>query len=572
MIQESTDIKPEWDYVDKQYRWFTYSADDTGLRLICLEDRDTGAMLSTSVANPLKRTAAHRAWSSARQSRANGMSWEIMHEMGEKGIDPDVKLDEMFRNYGHASVGDMARITVDMGNIPMHLCVALFNTGVINSGQEKSTRYQPKFGKALLQPLKNYIPPHVPTEEVDHFEIGYKELGDLSLSLFTKHRKSLTSAFTSYYKPDTNNPDHKGALGSRVLDCARYFLLFGQCSGLSYETSARDWSRIISELKSSPIAYYHLVAQQLEMLLAPSQEIESIINYKAEAPSLIRHTISQTTTNTNLSALKTYLENKTNLLKIVPIHYIFRGMVIQNVNMLNSALTVGDRIIAQYMQQLYPSLDTQLLLIWVHAAEAKIKFAISKIIFDNHSNYCEMPLLANVTNLSFVLKSSLGETRDFNRHRSWGRFIPLPLLYGEPITKNTIEQILSNGFVLPAYLTEVKQFEKHREIFEKDLHTYYKKLRAFIQTIEKKYGETIDYSFALNLIPLAHQIDIWMHGNPKQALYLTNQRVRPGGHINYRILAYEANQAISNYDQYFESMRLINKPDPSNREQFFDRG
>ena len=121
------EIHPEKEFITSSYRWFTYSADVTGLQLIGLEDLSTGTIATTTVANPMKRTAAHKAWAGARHSRAAGMPWDILHEMGEKGVNPDQKLEEMFRGYGHASVGDMARLTVDFGKIPMH-CVWLFFT------------------------------------------------------------------------------------------------------------------------------------------------------------------------------------------------------------------------------------------------------------------------------------------------------------------------------------------------------------------------------------------------------------------------------------------------------------
>lgn len=75
----------------------------------------------------------------------------------------------------------------------------------------------------------------------------------------------------------------------------------------------------------------------------------------------------------------------------------------------------------------------------------------------------------------------------------------------------------------------------------------------------------------LNLLPLAHQVDIWMHGDPKQALYLTTQRVRPGGHINYRALAYEANQLLAASDPYLAAIQLEQRPNPASRDEFFDR-
>src|SRR5579859_4300499 len=266
--QAKTEIQPEKDFTAGSYRWFTYSADVTGLRLICLEDLTTGTVATTTVANPEKRTAAHKAWAGARQSRAAGMPWEILHEMGEKGVDPDQKLEEMFRGYGHASVGDMARLAVDMGKIPMHLCLALFNEGSLNSGQEKSTRYQAAFGKAILHPMKHYLSESVPQEDVERLEEEYQSFGALSLELFARHKAELLPVFEQYYSADVKKPAEKSALLSRVLDCVRYFLLFGQWSGMSFETSARDWSRIIAELGASPLPYYQKVAAQFVKLLA----------------------------------------------------------------------------------------------------------------------------------------------------------------------------------------------------------------------------------------------------------------------------------------------------------------
>ena len=62
-----------------------------------------------------------------------------------------------------------------------------------------------------------------------------------------------------------------------------------------------------------------------------------------------------------------------------------------------------------------------------------------------------------------------------------------------------------------------------------------------------------------------------MHGDPKQAAYLTAQRSRPGGHINYRTLAYDANQLIASSDAYLSGIKLAKRPDPSSQEEFFDR-
>ena len=566
-----TDSSIEREYISGTYRWFTYAPSITGLRLICLEDRETGAVVTTTVANPERRTAAHRAWAGARQSRAAGMPWDILREMGEKGIDPDQKIEETFRSYGHASVGDMARIAVDMGRIPMHLCLALFNESSLNSGQEKSTRYQPRFGKAVLHHLRHYLSADLKASEIASLEEAYQSLGTHSLSLFARHREQLLSAFANYYQADTSKPAQKSALTSRVLDCVRYFLLFGQWSGMSFETSARDWSRILAELKASPIAYYHRIAHQIEHLLAPTPEEEEILSYRAEAPGLIRHTEPLATANHNLQALREFITQQTDLLAAVPIQRTAPQCVAQRVLLLGAGASAGDCLVAQYLLLLWPGLERDTLLHWVRTRDEAMKRSISSLLFAGHSNYAELPVFARTTTTSLAVESFLGELRDFNRHRAWGRFIPLPLVFGPRITLDTAQQILARGFGLPLYLTEVSDFAEQRDAFELDLYGYYQQLQIFIDHIAQRYGADFDYSFVLNLLPLAHQVDLWMHGDPKQALYLTAQRVRPGGHINYRALAYEANQLLAASDPYLSAMRQESRPDPTSRDEFFDR-
>ncbi len=566
-----TEIYPESEYIEGSYRWFTYPADLTGLRLICIEDLTTGTITTTTIANPTKRTAAHKAWAGARQSRAAGMPWEILYEMGEKGVDPDQKLEEMFHGYGHASVGDMARLAVDFGRIPMHLCLALFHEGSLNSGQEKSTRYQAAFGKAVLHPLQLYVPESFPKEELEDLEKEYQSFGIESLELFAKHRATLLRAFEEYYDVDTAKSDQRGALTSRVLDCVRYFLLFGQWSGMSFETSARDWSRIIAELKASPLSYYQRVAGQIEKLLAPTKEEEEALDYKAEAPGLIRHTAPLFTANRNLHALKQFLEEHTDLLQSVSKYSGSPQRVDQHVSLIEPLYTEGDRLAASYALLLWPGLERVQLLSWIHAQDSETKKAISTIIFSGHTNYCELPGFGRTTRMTLVMESFLGELRDLNRHRAWGRFFPLPLVFGERLTMETIAQIIGRGFGLPLYLTAIEAFAEHKAAFEQDLVAYYTKLQVFLEKVSASYLDTIDYAFVLNLLPLAQRVDLWMHGDPKQAAYLTAQRSRPGGHINYRALAYEANQLIAKSDSYFTGMQLSKKPDPSSKEEFFDR-
>jgi hypothetical protein len=182
-----------------------------------------------------------------------------------------------------------------------------------------------------------------------------------------------------------------------------------------------------------------------------------------------------------------------------------------------------------------------------------------------------LPAFGRTTRMTLVVESFLGEIRDLNRHRAWGRFLPLPLVFGTPLSQSMLEQIIARGFGLPLYLTAIPAFAESKNAFEQDLLAYYAKLQSFLEQVSSTFGAGIDLSFALNLLPLAQRVDLWMHGDPKQAIYLTLQRSRPGGHINYRSLAYETNQLLAGYDPYLSALRLASRPDPASREEFFDR-
>lgn len=568
-MNENQELNPTLEFpTEDGYRWIVYHESDTGLPLIGLADLDTGVTTTTIIPRLGKRVAAHRAWAGARQSRAPGTPWEIMHEMEERGVNPDQKLEEMFRTYGHASVGDMARLQVDISGGPMHLNLAVFQESGINSGQEKSTRYQSRFGRSALHGLRHYLPSEFPQDELERLEAEYQKFGGLSLDLFTKHRDLLTTAFTDFYQPQ--NQGEISSLNSRVLDCVRYFLLLGFGSGMSFETSARDWSRIIGEMKAAPLQFYGKVASQMERLLSPSPTEEIMLGAKAEAPGLIRHADAALLTNNNIAELRKYALDKSDFLQRVvfePSH----GRVDQEVELLSREYSEGDRLVVQYMLLIFPGLNAHQLLDWVHGQETEAKKTISQIIFAGHDNYREMPIWAGTTMQTLRMHTFLGELRDFNRHRAWRRFIPMPLVFGEAWTSETATQVLNRGFGLPLYLTDNPQFSNQGKAFEADLARYYDNLFRFVSKTERDYGRTIDYAWVINLLPLAHQMDMWMHGDPKQSLYLTHQRTRNGGHINYRALAYGANQLLVSSDPYLSGMRLEKKPDPASRIEFFDR-
>lgn len=551
------------------YRFFFFDETKTILPHACLENPANGVVVSTSLADPNKRIAAIKAWSGARHSREPGMSWDILHQMLlDSKLDADKKVSDFFYITRHASPADMAPIGVHLEKVPMHLCLAIFNNFSTNSGQEKSTRFQMEFDDAPLQGISSYLR-DVNPEALREVEGEYQKFGKLASFFFTTYRDIIGARLRDRFRP-TNAKEEK-ALTARTLDTARVFLLFGQLTGQYVGEGARNWARLIGEMKASPVGFYRDVAGQLQRLLAPTPEEEDALGFKAEAPSLIRHAESADTANRNLASLKNYIAANTNLLREVTINRRFKGEVAQRVTLLPKKYTTAERVVAQYLLSLWPGLDRNGLLAWVNEQSEVTKMEISKIIFAGHSNHREPPSWTGTTDQTIIVDASLAEVRDLDRHRAWTRYIEIPAVFGLPMTKDTFVQILSKGYVLPAYLTEIEEFADLRKSIEDSLNIHYKGLYRLLGLIDRRFKGTADYSLMLNLLPFCHHVPLWMHGNPKQELYMPQQRLKPGGQINYRIAAWDTSQLVANSDPYLEGIRLGARPNPASREEFFDR-
>lgn len=568
-LHEFGDLAPNKEWITPDgYRWFIFTPKQTGITLLCLEDCTTGIVLSSPLARPESRVAAHKAWGGARQSRAPGAPWDIYAEMVQKDIDPSKRAEQMFAGYGHKSVGDMADMMRDAHLVPLHYCLAEFNHMFVNAGQEKSTRYQIIFGDKPLFELKHFLPKEVEKGAVEELEEEYQALGRLSLGYFTKYSQDLVSPFTDHFRPRTAK--QRDSLNSRVLDCARFFVLMGQRTAMSNKNSARDWSRWIAELKSSHMPLYKRIGDQMVKFFAPTEAEEGFLGAKAEAPSLIRHTEENDTTNRNLAELKRFVESETQLLSEVGMEE-GRGEMDHDVFLLSRDFTEGEKLVCQYLLTIWPGLKREELLGWVKTRPDDLKRQISSIVFRDHHCNNELGNLAATRGISLVFRAAIGEHRDNNRHRAWGRFLPLPLVFGVPVDFKTAKQILNKGYHLPLYLSKMPEFSSVGKQFSSDLANYYGHANAFLEKLHQKFGDTIDYSVVINLLPLAHSEEMWMHGDIKGASYFPDRRRRPGGHVNYIDLAARANELIANSDPYLSGLRFHASPQPFSREEFFDR-
>lgn len=563
-------LKPDKEFLDPGgFYWFKYSQEQTGIAVVNVEDPQTNVVLSTVLANPDIRSASLKAWSSARHSRASGTVLDILLEIKDKNVDSDKKVSDFFNNYGHASVAELASgMTVHFQGVPMTFPMGLFNIEETYAAQEKSTRYQQEFRKSILSPLKHYLS-GLPEEKMNAITTEYTALGEMALGFFNTHLNNLEPVLTNTFKPE--NAEEKKSLDNRNLDIARGFLLFGMGTGNSLMTSAREWSAIIARMKGSHLPFFQRMGNHVEKLLAPTVDVEEALGFKAEAPSLLRHTEASTLVNKNLANLRQFLEKKTDLLDEVGVDINYQGRRRQTVCLLPNKLDLGDRMAAQYLLTLWPGLNHQELYSWLAKQSDETKSKIGALIKSGHDYRLELPNWAGTTGLTMDLNTQLKVTRDLNRHRAWERFINLPLMFGDKWDHFTAKQIVSQGFGVSYHLGGTVGLSYCGGEIEKDFNHYYQKLLRFVDRVYDRVGNSVDYTFVANLLPLAHMTGMFMHGDPRQANYLTTLRVRNGGDIDYRLPAYGLSLLVSRSSPYFESWALSNRPDPKDRLQFFDR-
>lgn len=537
--------------------------DNTDLVIVSVTDTRTGYTVRTALPNSGKQTASIMAFAGARFSRSALSAEELFQEIREAGSNANAKLANIFRNYGHSSVADMAQLFAYIEQIPDHYSTIFFNETSVGGGQQRSTRYQ-DFGNSNPLGLES-LGLDKSSENFDLINQKLLDLQQYTLEKYKYYQEKLTKEYTRVYNIDENNKSEKGALTARVFDSTRYFLPSGLMNktSLAYITSAREWARLISSFKASNEYNLVCLGEQLEILFAPEESMANQLGYTPEAPDLIRHTEADFISKDNLDSLHKYLQEELKIeskLKFIQ-EITYKPL---KAELLDFKLSSGAKILFQHILTIYPNASINSILEFISNLDEQQELKISQILFQNFSHHKQMGNLFRVNTHSFILTCSNSELRDLNRHRAWGRYIP---------ALNTInyQANLYTGYTLPLYLTDNSDLSEIRQEFEKDLQSYYSQLQEFI-ALTSPYTWFPQYIYT-QLLPFAHIFTSIFHASPKEISYMTQLRVRPGGHINYRCLAYEIASLGANSEILLKAMlpEHIQKPDPCSREEFIDR-
>ncbi len=539
---------------------FTFSSsntDQTGLRIISLQDKRTGFVVRTALAQDGTQVPSIMAFAGARFSRSADAATDIFSEIHQSKKSAQEKLANIFHNYGHASVGDMAMLFAYIENVPRYLMAKFFSSTALGGGQERSSRYQ-DFSTSSPLPASLYFPTEKQQQTNKKLIEKQQRYFLHLLSLYKKYTPIIENTYTEHFQPDPKIKGHKSALQARVFDTTRAFLPAGTATSGAYITSAREWSRLITEFKGSGFYDLLCLAEQLELLFAPPQEIVTSLAYQPEAPDLIRHTDQDT-------RLQEVLEKLKPLTRHLAVQISGRGKYpqyrAQKVRHLADRLTPANAYLYLTLLHIYPMLTVGKFTSWYATLSEYTKKKLSRILFRTYTHHHQVPLYGRTGGYLFEAKLALSEMIDFNRHRAWGRFCPF-------LETADTATLVRDGYQLPLYL-EHPELAEVKQSFVDDFNRYYEKLLALSQNLP----DDIDPRFMLSLLPNAHSVRFYMSGGPREISYFPQLRVRPGGHINYRALAYDIAQQSAKIDPLLHGTRLptANKPNPFSREEFFDR-
>lgn len=553
------------------WRVYVNEADpDNPEALVTMDDPESGLKFSQLTPNRTRRHEATAAWLSTRYSRSPDDAPTIMSEIWEASVDADKKVAGVV-NIGHKSPADAAVQLLHVDYIPMWLAYSTFLYGTMNAGQERSTRFQAEFENAQVAPLRLTFPKES-WDDIKELESEFDSTAQLALGLHRESRSDTYRAFEEFYQPDLSGKRERDAFDARVFDTARGFLPLAGRTGMAYKDGSANWNRLIREMRGASNPVYHLLGDMSHDFLTMDDELEKALSVLAQAPKLIKYTDALPTVRQNVASLDLFLRTETDFFSGLSETSGAPREHEQSISLLDSKYTAGEKMTAQYILAANPGLDAASVFRAVSGMPDDIRVAVSSIIMEGHSHHVELPQLARTNDISVLMDTAIGENRDLNRHRAWGRFaVGLPTMYTPSMDVATLRSLAANGYVLPLYVTQVPEMQHLHTAFNERFARLYERIDKLLDVAQRTVGDDMDLSGLFGALPLAHRQTLVMHGNPQDAGYMTKLRVREGGHINYRDAAFDVAGLVSDSELLLSAWALSDRPDPGSREEFFSR-
>lgn len=192
----------------------------------------------------------------AKFSRSSSPYQQWVRDLTQEGAERF--YEAFYFDYGHASIADLAHITVIVENVSMVAAEELWDESLLD-GQASSTRYQ-DFEKRGT---------HTPEEIMGSpLETPYRTLCETLIREYKAcHEQVLQHLMKNHAHerpPDMDDAKYERILKARAYDVARYMLPMSIHTGLGHILSARTLERQLVRLFSSPLQEIRDVARELK--------------------------------------------------------------------------------------------------------------------------------------------------------------------------------------------------------------------------------------------------------------------------------------------------------------------
>jgi len=503
--------------------------------------------VNTLLQNTEAKQPSINAFLGARYSRSADSMLDISKEIYESGKDASKRLEAIFYNYGHKSVGDMADLFLCLENIPMFDAERFFYLNPVHSGQGRSTRFQ-DFSKP------QYIKIPKSLKVTKELRQGYEDIILLALKYYLELKGPVTEKYIEYFKIDKDNTQENGALMARVFDTIRYFLPIGLQTSIGVLMSARAWAERISYYRASKFSTEREIGEMIYLLLSGTKELQDL-GYMPEADTLIRHVEADLSRNDsakeNMEIIKKMkLQSKEAEQKYMEF----------DISTKNDAV---EQLIRNYMLMLEPYKKYD----YSKKELLNIQREIAPVISKYHNHHHQMGNVAQSGSILIEGVTDYGVLKDLIRHRSFEKFIPLL----EENFDISIDLDRETPFGMCNYL-EIPEMKKLKDEYQKDMKDLYSKIRVWNKLAKKELSKEMANEYTRYLLPHGHATKYKFYASVDDLAYTIALRSRNGGHIAYRKLTYDWLVVLAKKNPFWNGL-LSKLPEVKidSREQFVDR-
>jgi len=548
-----------------RYNYSLTTPEQTGFAVATCTDTVTGIVVRTPLASPERSFPAFIAYVGARFSRdRDGMvtlmsKVETAYQQGKST--PDARLANIVSGLKHQSPGGMAHVAVSIENVPILTAASLFRRTTLHDGQESSTRYIDFASGNDLPALETLLPPG--TKISPELIKKYQSLQTKSLEMYLGWFPKVFEAYKNHFKVNESEKSEVDALTARAYDTVRGFLLSGFRTSMVYVTNATTMQQMLSDFGSGRLPGESQLSESLLALLRPSIPVSG---YSAEIKALLNHTEPDTRTREEQFTLDKYLSSQPGYTELLHKGRNFSGLTENGCDLLPSTLSTSDRILTQHIMVLHPSLAVNEVIKYVATLGNQQRAEIGQIIFSTRNRF-NLPAMASSGGpIGLHFGIDLGIERDLGRHRAWER---VSMIHE---THVGLGEVPNTGFTQAAYLRQIPEFAQIQQGMEMDMNNFYDIRRQFLAELAKSVGQTSADIVGMYLLPLAHHVDMFMNGDIRNMVHFQDIRIRPGAHIDARLVVASANRHVAKSDPLYASLEY--PPDKvlvNSREQFISR-